>query len=230
VKAISERIVAAGFGLAILLLCGVSIASYFSIQNLIRNKQWVIHTYEVIGAIDNAIEALSEEENARRGYLITQRHTDLDTYQASVQRVIQTIEQIRQLTANTPSQQQRLDLLEPLLNQRFALLNQSVNLLKQNELEMSEKIALTERGGAIQQEIKSRLQTLKTEEYALLQERSLAAETSFHTIVLVVCIGYFFSLILLIWVYCLLKQQLRINKSLSKEAIRLVVRHGSFDR
>jgi PAS domain S-box-containing protein len=221
VKALPEKNVAAGFGLAILLLCGVSIASCLRLQKLVKNKQWVIHTYEVIGTIDTASEAINEAENARRGYLITQQKVDLDTYYKSVKKAARSIEQTRRLTIDNPTQQQRLEQLEPLVEKKLALLDRSVDLLQHNSPETPTQTAFTEQGRAIQQEIKSSLQTLKTEEYALLQERVAAAETDSPNIILVICIGYFLGFTLLIWVYWLLSKQIRVNKALSEEAIRL---------
>ncbi|MBD1871532.1 PAS domain S-box protein [Cyanobacteria bacterium FACHB-471] len=218
-KALPERIVAAGFGLAIFLLCGVSIASYFQLQKLVKNKQWIIHTYKVIGSIDNAFEAISEAENAHRDYLSTRRKVDLDKYHTSVKKATQSIEQTRQLTIDNPTQQQRLERLEPLIEKRLALLDQSVSLIQHNQLETPARIAFIEQGGAVQPEIRSGLQSLKIEEYALLQER--AAATGFSNICLVICIGYFSSFILLIWVYRLLNKQIGVSKALSEEAIRL---------
>jgi CHASE3 domain sensor protein len=130
VKALPEKNVAAGFGLAILLLCGVSIASCLRLQKLVKNKQWVIHTYEVIGTIDTASEAINEAENARRGYLITQQKVDLDTYYKSVKKAARSIEQTRRLTIDNPTQQQRLEQLEPLVEKKLALLDRSVDLLQ----------------------------------------------------------------------------------------------------
>jgi PAS domain S-box-containing protein len=220
VKALPERIVAAGFGLAMLLLCSVSAASCFRLQKLVKNKEWVIHTYEVIRTIDNTSEVIIEAENARRGYLITRQKVDLDTYHTSVKKVTQSIEQTRQLTLDNPTQQQRLEQLEPLVERRLTLLNRSVSLPQPNPSETSAQIASTEQGRTIQQEIKSSLQTLKTEEYALLRERAAAAEIESLNIVLVICIGYCLGFILLIWVYRLLKKQIGANKALSEEAIR----------
>jgi PAS domain S-box-containing protein len=221
VKALPEKIVAAGFGLAILLLCGVSIASCLWLQRLVKNKEWVIHTYEVIGTLDTASKAINEAENARRGYLATQQKVDLDTYYKSVEKVARSIEQTQRLTIDNPTQQQRLEQLEPLVEKRLALLDRSVDLLQYNSLETPTQKVLTEQDRAIQQEIKASLQTLKTEEHALLQERIAAAETACSNIVLVICIGYCLGFTLLIWAYWLLSRRVQVNKALSEEAIRL---------
>lgn len=101
------------------------------------------------------------------------------------------------------------------------MLDRAVNLFQHNSLETPTQIALTEQGRAIQQEIKSSLQTLKTEEYALLQERAAAAATDSPSTVLIIWIGYCLGFTLLIWVYWLLTKQIRVNKALSEEAIHL---------
>ncbi|WP_442947740.1 CHASE3 domain-containing protein [Nostoc sp.] len=66
-------------------------------------------------------------------------------YQGEKQNVYQVFKVIRQLSSDNPSQQERLDPLEPLIAQKFSLLQQSIDLVGQKSLHKSTQIAIADR-------------------------------------------------------------------------------------
>ncbi|YAF94422.1 MAG: CHASE3 domain-containing protein [Nodularia sp. CChRGM 3473] len=218
---LSGKFVAGGFSLALVLLGGVGVASYVSIQRLNQEKQWVIHTYQVIEALDNMRASFSNAENGRSSYILTGNTVYREIYQDEKQNVYQKLQLIQQLTQDNLKQQNRLEQLEPLIAQKFVLLAQSISLFEQNNLDTATKLALTKKGFDLCQKLQTISQEIQNEETTLLQQRTRVTDTLIHEIILVVSLGYGLSVILLVVVYSLLQKQIQINQTLSKEAIHL---------
>ncbi len=212
-----EKLVVGGFSLALLLLCGVGTASYLSIQRLAEEKRWVVHTHQVIESLDHVRISLSNAEGARSSYLLTKNTYYREIYKGEKQKVYEVLKVIRQLTSDNPNQQGRLDIIEPLITQKFSQVEQSIDLVGQESLEKSTQIAIADRS----MEIRKQLQVMDNEEKTLLQQRTALTDGLFRQIVIVVGLGYALSFLLLIVVYLLLQKQIRLNKALSQEAIRL---------
>ena len=211
------RLVAGGFSLALLLLCGVGTVSYLSIQRLTEEKRWVFHTHQVIEALDHLRIGLSNAEGARSSYILTKNTVYREIYQEEKQNVYQLLKVIRRLSSDNPSQQGRLDTLEPLIAQKFSLLEQSIDLVGQESLDKSTQIAIADRSI----EISEQLQAMHNEEKTLLQQRIAVTDRLFGQVLIVVGLAYALSFLLLIVVSLLLQKQIRLNKALSQEAIRL---------
>ncbi|WGV23318.1 PAS domain S-box protein [Halotia branconii] len=216
-----EKFVAAGFSLALLLLCGVGTVSYLSIQRLRAEKQWVIHTYEVLELLARIRIGLGNAESAKSSYMLTQKAVDRETYNTEKQKVYQTLKSVRHLISNNTGQIKRLDTIEPLIVQRFTLLEQSINLLAQRNLDQTSQMAITEQLIKVRIKLRSVNRAMENEEKTLLKQQTAITDAIFYQIIVVVSLGYGLSIVLLIVVYLLLQKQIRINKALSQEAILL---------
>ncbi|RCJ42713.1 histidine kinase [Nostoc minutum NIES-26] len=218
---LSEKFVAGSFGLALLLLCGVATASYLSIQRLREEKRWVIHTYQVLEALDKMEASLSNAEIGRHSYILAGKPVYLETYEREKQNVSQEIQTLEQLIKDNPKQIHRFDALEPLIAQRFSLIEQTIKLFRQNKLDKSTQIAATVRGIEVREQLQTIYQAMENEEKTLLLWRTAAKDSSVNQIIIVVSLGYGLSFVLLVVVYLLLQKQIRMNKALSEEAMRL---------
>ncbi|MBH8556067.1 PAS domain S-box protein [Nostocaceae cyanobacterium CENA357] len=218
---LSEKLVAGGFNLALLLLCGVGAVSYLSIQKLREEKQSVIHTHQVLEVLDKMRIGISNAQNARTSYILTQKAADRETYQVENQKVYKTLKSLRQLTRDNTDQQKRLDTLEPLIAQKFALLEQSMNFLEQRNLDQASQMAISKQVIEVREKLQSVAITMENEEKTLLKQRTDMTDARLYQIITVVGLGYGLSIVLLIVVYLLLQKQIHINKALSQEAICL---------
>ncbi|MFN6518817.1 MAG: ATP-binding protein [Nostoc sp. CreGUA01] len=223
---LSEKFVAGGFSLALLLMSAVAITSYLSIQRLTAEKRWVVHTQQVIESIDRVRIDLGNAESARSSYIFTKNTFYREIYQKQKQKVYQMLKAMRQLSSDNSSQQRRLDTLEALIAQKFSLLEQSINLFERKSLDKAIQTAIVSRGMEIGRQIQAISQAMESEEETLLQERTAITDDLFQEIVIVVSLGYVLSVVLLILVYLLLQKQIQMNKALSQEAIRLEQQAG----
>ncbi len=218
---VSSKIIAGGFGTALLLLCGVGVAGYVSVQRLRVDKQLVIHSYEVLQTIDDVENKINCAELERRGYIISGEITYLNAYNQKKPQVYKALKSLRTLTRKNLNQQSRLKLLEPMITQRFILQEKSIELFEQNQQDELTQIRITNDGKKIRQEIQVIAIEIKNQEKALLQQRTLQTNKSFERFIFIFAFGFSLSLCLLVVVYLLLQNQISINKTLSQEAISL---------
>ncbi|MGH8569854.1 MAG: CHASE3 domain-containing protein, partial [Gammaproteobacteria bacterium] len=106
--------------LAIALIVGASALSYLSQQNLLSAGRAVDHTRQVLYEIERLLSLAKDAGTGVRGYLLTANDEFLQPYKAAAAALPASLETTRSLTADNPSQQQRLDALEPLIADRLA--------------------------------------------------------------------------------------------------------------
>jgi PAS domain S-box-containing protein len=209
-----------GFVIALMLFISGGIASYSSIRQLVESRQWVIHTYQVLEALDQLSSGLLQAETGRGRYIITKDPKHLAGYEAAVQKMQRGMAQFGQLTVDNAKQQQRLSQLRLLVADRLDLLQQSINLLQQQST-LEAQTTLTNQGLQSSQRVQALVDAMELEEQALLKQRSAAVEASVQQTMALVSLVFVTGLALLIWVYFLLQKQLRVNQVLTAQAIQL---------
>src|SRR6266852_8360806 len=109
------RKIAAGFALAFLMLAGIGVVAYRSIGALTSTSRLVTHTHQVLEHIAEVLSLLKDAETGQRGYVITGDEAFLEPYQAGTSNVHTVVKELRDLTADNPNQQKRIDQAEPLI-------------------------------------------------------------------------------------------------------------------
>ena len=121
-----------GFGLSLFLLVVSSVASYFSIQNLLASSKEVNHTHTVIQELDQVLSIIKDAETGQRGYLLTGDDDFLATYLGSEEKAKQSLLSVKTLTSDNLVQQKKCDQLQVYVLRRFDILKKSINKKKTN--------------------------------------------------------------------------------------------------
>lgn len=218
-KKLSEKIIAPGFGLALLILCGVGVASYHSVQRLNDNRQSVKHTYQVLETLNQVGDKLKFADDAGLRYIVTGKETYRTSSASGMQMADKAVKALQRLTIDNARQQRRLDELEPLITKSSALIQWQINSSRQKNADKATQIAITEQVRQIQQEIQAKLAEMDNEERTLLQRRSAATDASIGNTSLIFGIGYSLSFSLLLGVYLLFQKQRR-NRQLAEAELQ----------
>ena len=125
-KATFKRNLIIGFGVSLFLLVISSVASYYSISNLLRSAFLVDHTNQVILELESAISIMKDAETGQRGYLLTGDESFLAPYKGAYDSTTVSINHIESLTADSPVQQSAINDLRRIFHRRQALLRSSV--------------------------------------------------------------------------------------------------------
>src|SRR5688572_1507039 len=115
-----EKKVFVGFGFAVAFLIGIGVVSYHTTLKLTEAENSEMQSNAVLDRLEAVFSGLKDAESEQRGYLITGEAQYLESYDAAARKIAQETRDLRTLTADNPSQQRRIDVLEPLLGKIFA--------------------------------------------------------------------------------------------------------------
>jgi len=104
-----------GFGLSLLLLIGISITSYISVQTLLKSAALVDHSHLVVKKLESTISTMKDAETGQRGFLLTGNEEFLQPYNGSYQKAIGLASQVQRLTVDNPQQQNNLQVIKAAL-------------------------------------------------------------------------------------------------------------------
>ncbi|GFZ97183.1 response regulator [Dyella caseinilytica] len=105
--------------LAIGLLLGLflfnSVINAFSQSRQTETRRWADHTYQVLLQIESLQRIALNGQVGLRGFLISHKASELEQTNTGVTKFLQQLEQLRQLTADNPIQQLRIDHIKELV-------------------------------------------------------------------------------------------------------------------
>ena len=177
------------------------------------------HSHEILIAI-NAVEGrLVDAETGQRGYLLTGDQVYLEPYRKAVIGLDKTLWGLKNLTAGS-DQQKRLLTLEPLIQNKLAELELTIDLRGHESLAAASQVVATGQGKQWMDQIRSILAEMAKEENDLrtirTQEMTNALTRSSRTVIF----GNLLSIVLLWSVFTLLllnlSQRKRTQEALAK--------------
>jgi signal transduction histidine kinase/CHASE3 domain sensor protein len=113
-----RKLIAPSFVLVLMVMSLVGLGAYHQGRRNVAAEQLVSHTFEVLGELNTTLSLMQDVETGSRGYVISGEESYLEPFNNAVRLVPQEIQHLRQLTADNPEQQRRLDALEPLISLR----------------------------------------------------------------------------------------------------------------
>jgi signal transduction histidine kinase len=161
-------------GLGLLVAAAVAVAVLVARSN--EADRLVTHTFEVQQEAHNLMSELRTAENGQRGYVLTQNQEYLKPVDAAVAKVPGLLESLRRKSADNPSQQARLDRVEPLIGPRLDVVRRSIELTRQGDRDGAIALLATGRGKDLMEEITVEMQQFDREEKGLLAARQEEAK------------------------------------------------------
>ena len=161
-------------GLGFVLAAAVAVAVLVARSN--GADRLVTHTFEVQQEAHNLLGELRTAENGQRGYVLTQNQEYLKPVDAAIAKVPGLVESLRKKTADNPSQQARLDRVEPLIGPRLDVVRRSIELTRQGDRDGAIALVATGRGKDLMEEITVEMQQFDREEKGLLAARQEEAK------------------------------------------------------
>jgi hypothetical protein len=168
--------IGASFALSLAILSTIGLISYQNTNELIQTSRKERHTYQVLSQLEDLNAQLTNAETGQRGYLITGEQRYLEPYKAAIDVVDQKVKEIEKLTADKPTQQRQLGILQPLIAKKLAELKQTIALRQNQGLEAAQKVVMTDEGNQLMTEIRQIIQRMENEENTLLKQRSQKAQ------------------------------------------------------
>lgn len=124
-----ERMVLLGFSLSLGLILMVSGIAWYSSYSSRAASEWVTHTHEVIGGLENVASALHKAESAQRGYFMTgQASPYLAERRTAISEMERQLERVATLTSDSPEQQKQINALREKLDARLLTLERGLQM------------------------------------------------------------------------------------------------------
>jgi signal transduction histidine kinase/CheY-like chemotaxis protein/CHASE3 domain sensor protein len=115
-----------GLGLSLLILFITSLASFISIQNLIKSADLVSHSNRVMSSLDAVISTLKDAETGQRGYLLTGNKEFLEPYNGAEDHAKDLLNVIESETTDNPFQQKNVKVLQDIVNSRLSIIEKTI--------------------------------------------------------------------------------------------------------
>jgi len=207
----------AGFALALMLLSGGAVL--YGVGQSKAAASWVEHTHEVSIGMQSISGTLIDFLYLNRGFVITSNESMLVKRNKHQAEMLARLDKVRQLTSDNPSQQERLATLAKLLEQRVAIADEIVRLLREKNPASAAAFMRTSKGDALLEEIQSKIDEIQNEESTLLKQRQETFELKNSTSTAASVFSGLLALSLLIWVFQALRQEVA-RRTRSEEKLK----------
>jgi signal transduction histidine kinase/CHASE3 domain sensor protein len=185
-RSIGRRL--AVFGpMMIVVITGV--LSYVSLLRVVRTRDSVMHTRDVLDASSSLLTALLDAETGERGYLLTRDSLFLGPYRSIRSRVDDALNTLRALTQDNASQQRRIDTLKLRAHERLALLDTAIADEQGGHEQLAVRLVAHSQGKVLMDDVRGLIGRIQAEEEGLLHERTDAEYAWRETSGLVLVLG-----------------------------------------
>ncbi len=215
-----ERRILAGFGLVFVGILIISTVSYRNTSIVVANSKLDTRSHELVRLLASIDVTLDEAENNHRRYLVTGESLYLDAYWNVVEEKPKFLQYLANLTEGSPEQQQRIDLLEHLIDRQLAAEAGAIDQLVSHGFQAVKQLALEGAAKEELREIHRLIAEMEMSEQQALQRRIMvSASTTTRTITLL-GIGAVLQLVLLAAVYYLIRHDITERRRVAAELQR----------
>jgi methyl-accepting chemotaxis protein len=172
--------IAGGYGAALLIMATIGVTAYRNTERLVENANWVTHTHRVLGEAEDILATLADGESSVRGYVLAGDERYLQPYEA-IGTLAGKWKALRDLTVDNPAQQRRLDLLQPLLYRKIAVMKETVELRRAKGLQAGTQMIQSDKGRELMSQILDLIAAIRGDEQNLLRQRDQQAQASAQT-------------------------------------------------
>lgn len=161
-------------GFFVLVLVGA--ITVWLVRSSAQQNERVEHSYEVRATSNELLSHIQQAETAKRGYMLVEGDLYLVTYRAGMAAVMPTFDRLMKLTADNPSQQQRLRKMRPLVESRLAELQYTLDLKRAGRDAEALAMVRSNVGKKMMDQLRAQLAAFDAGEARLLEMRAARAD------------------------------------------------------
>jgi len=192
-----DKLTSLGFLGAIALTVITTASSFGFAKRMLETHAKVAHRQEVLKEIQGGIAGMTELSSSERAYTIIGDETLLNEREQTKLAVKARLDNLRKLTADNPSQQRRLDQIDPLISKRIDFEEEVIHAGRKEGLTTAAQMIATRTGLSLSQEIVGVFAEMEKEEYRLLDSDRRDAQTASTGTFLLLPMGVFLSIAIL---------------------------------
>lgn len=179
-----------------LLVLLIGALAYERAQTVVADVQEVERSHAVIEASDALLTRAVDAETGQRAYLLTGEETFLGPYRGARADINRYLDTLRQLTRGDPAQTARLNAVETLIPDRFALLDRGIVLRRSGATTAAVNADRLLEGKRRMDQLRAAVANLQAHERGLLAERHAAEERSVRNASIVIGVVAIIALLL----------------------------------
>ncbi len=211
------------FILAVVLLLGIAAACYQTMGEMLSRNQWVSHTYDVLGTLDDTLSQLKDVQAASRGYAITGEEPYLIPLDNALPQIRQNMTHLQQLTTDNPSQQARLVRLHGPIEDRIARAQDVVKSMRDEGQAKAFALIRDGKGTRAMGEVRNIVQEMQQAERLLLVARQQSSLRAAESLLLVGGVALVACLLILSLVFWMIRNEGR-RRAESERSLKHAVR------
>lgn len=167
-----EKYIWIGLGIAFLLFLSLTIVVYRSTTGFEQTASHVARSHEIRLTFEHIRTLIDDIEIGHRAYVMSGEAILLEPYHGAVNLIRDKLKQARDLTADTPRHQERLNRLEPLVTSRLNVAEQSINVARSQGFATARLVIQLDHGSREVEEIHRLLKNSIDDEVGELSEHS----------------------------------------------------------
>ena len=215
-----EQRILAGFSLVFVGILVITAVSYHNTSIVLTNSRLDGRSHDLLQLLSTIDVAMNEAEDAHRRYLVTGEMSYLESYKKVVQQKPTFATYLRELARGSMEQEQRARVLERMMEKQLNAESKAIDQFDRGGFRAVKKMAIEGAGrrelGAIHQLITD----MDSDERQAMNRRIAdSAEGTKNTIVLL-GLGAFLQLVLLAWVYYLIRHDITERRRVAEELQR----------
>jgi PAS domain S-box-containing protein len=150
------------------------VAWIWSRQTELEHKTQIDRTQELLDQSNKILTILVDAETGVRGYNISYNTEFLEPYEQAVTNLPTALDRFRQLAKNYPRQQQVLEKIEPLAQQRIAILKERIKLIERQKpmgIQLPQTTDALNEGKLVMDSLRTAIANLETQEQTILNNK-----------------------------------------------------------
>jgi len=207
-----RQLVLWGLAAATTILVFAGWESYDNTARLIEAAEARKSSYELVQVLDEVETRLVDAETGQRGYLLTGDETYLEPYHAAIKNLDQVMTRLKDLTSNSPKQQEQVQSMGILIENKLGELQRTIDLRRKEEIAAANQLVLQGSGKRWMDQIRSVIADMKNEGLELRKIRNQQMTEISVATKRTIIVGYLLSLSLLVFILVLLDRELRERK------------------
>ena len=193
-----EKKIVAGFSAAVGFMLVIGGAAWWSAVRSADTFRWVDHTHEVLYQLEASLTDMLNMQTATRGYLLTNKESFLEPYEAGSARIGTNLNRLRDLTKDNPAQRERLVRLEAAMEHLMAIMRERIALNRAGNFPGAKQETSLEAGNSAIADVRHVIHEMEEVERDLLAKRSEAAQAGQRRAVLIFGFGSLLGIALVV--------------------------------
>ncbi len=153
----------------------------FNLHKLQEDNQRIVHSHEVIIALDELLSSTQDAETGQRGFLLTNNERYLEPYNSAMTTIPLRLSEIAELTSDNAAQKPNITALRAHVSAKLAELRETIDIRRTQGLEPALAVVNSDRGKLEMDAIRSQLTTMGEVEADLRAQRLAEMDAAYGT-------------------------------------------------